>query len=72
MFNMIVLCKEGRREEELGRMEKRKAANILSKREEEKTATNHSDINFYMDDRIFYQVHKYKLITQHVETVHYI
>lgn len=68
MFNIIVLL-EGERESR--RKEKGKATNILSKKVR-KTATNHSDINFYMDDRIFYQVHKYKLITQHVEAVHYI
>lgn len=51
MFNIIVLL-EGKRVGE----EKQQ---IFYRREVRKTATNHSDINFYMDDRIFYQVHKY-------------
>lgn len=56
------------------RAEKERKSNkyFIEERKKGKTATNHSDINFYMDDRIFYQVHKYKLITQHVEAVHYI
>lgn len=67
MFNIIVPL-EG---EKVGERRKEKQQ-IFYRRKVRKTATNHSDINFYMDDRIFYQVHKYKLITQHVEAVHYI